>query len=576
MKAGPLRLAAFGIAMLAVADPALSSSRSSRPIVAVVTLDSAASVSLTNRVAGSLDRRFTIVRGEFAAAAATVVLGNVLPDDAGAMAGPLIAVDPSVPSPSIRLLSVEPPTQSLLNARSPIHVVAYVRGARGRRVEVQLRAAGVVTDQASHEILIDSGRFDFTLDHIPGGSGGHVLGVHARIEGVASSDSAFTVVDARDERLSVLVFDPRPSWTSTFVRRALEEDPRFSVTHRAVTSRGVSNTAGDAPQSLRDLESISSFVTIVVGAPELLTVSDVSTLETFMRRRGGSVVVLMEGRDAGQLDRLTGVTTWRSVRTNVPSKVWSGELRGREFSWPATMPWGATVHAFTTTRDSARRAVVWSVPVGAGRLLISGALDAWQHRGESSGFSSFWTGAVAELSSGAPPAIAVNLSRRALRPGERTHARIVLREPLLSNRSTRSASVGAALVSDRDSIVVRLWPDPKPGVFTASIVAPRMPGVYRLVVRSGDDRAESSVAVDTAVRAARYDDPEVIKAFVSSRGGSVIAEKELHDLPARVASAIQVVSRVETWHPMRSPWWIAPFALLLGVEWWARRRRGLV
>jgi hypothetical protein len=28
-------------------------------------------------------------------------------------------------------------------------------------------------------------------------------------------------------------------------------------------------------------------------------------------------------------------------------------------------------------------------------------------------------------------------------------------------------------------------------------------------------------------------------------------------------------------HPMRSPWWILPFAACLGVEWWDRRRRGL-
>jgi hypothetical protein len=33
--------------------------------------------------------------------------------------------------------------------------------------------------------------------------------------------------------------------------------------------------------------------------------------------------------------------------------------------------------------------------------------------------------------------------------------------------------------------------------------------------------------------------------------------------------------RESRWHPMRHPWWIAPLALLLGVEWWARRRAGL-
>ena len=574
MKTGPLRVAAFGIAALAVADPAVTSSRLTRPIVAVVTPDSAAHVSLANRVVELLDRRFTTVRGEFAAAAATVVVGNALPDDAGSMTGPLVAVEPSVASPSIRLLSVEAPTRSLLNARSPIHVIAYVHGARGHRVESQLRIDGMVTDWASSPILIDSGRFDFILDHVPASNRARLIAVHTKIEGAAASDSAFTVVDARDDRLPVLFYDARPSWTSTFIRRVVQEDPRFSVTHRAVTSRGVSNTAGDAPQSLRDPESISNFSTIVIGAPENLTASDVSVLETFMRRRGGRVVVLMEGPSAGPFDRLAGVTSWRSVRSNVPSTTTPNALRGREFTWPATLPSGATL-IVAATRDSTQRPVVWTVPVGAGRLVINGALDAWQHRGESSGFNEFWTSTIAELSTTAPEAISVDLSRRALRPGERTNARIVLREPLLSDRSTGSASVAAALVSVSDSSMVRLWPESTKGIFTASIVAPRMSGMYRLVVWSGEDRAESFIAVDTAVRAARSDEPDVISAFVSSRGGSVIAQNELDGLPNRMASAIHVVARVETWHPMRSPWWIVPFALLLATEWWARRRNGL-
>jgi hypothetical protein len=28
--------------------------------------------------------------------------------------------------------------------------------------------------------------------------------------------------------------------------------------------------------------------------------------------------------------------------------------------------------------------------------------------------------------------------------------------------------------------------------------------------------------------------------------------------------------------PMRSAWWIVPFAICLAVEWWMRRRRGLL
>ena len=42
---------------------------------------------------------------------------------------------------------------------------------------------------------------------------------------------------------------------------------------------------------------------------------------------------------------------------------------------------------------------------------------------------------------------------------------------------------------------------------------------------------------------------------------------------ARLADALEA-ARVEG-RPMRSAWWILPFAACLSAEWWLRRRRGL-
>jgi hypothetical protein len=232
-------------------------------------------------------------------------------------------------------------------------------------------------------------------------------------------------------------------------------------------------------------------------------------------------------------------------------------------------------YAVSVARDSTTRPIVWSVPVGAGRLVVSGAVDAWQFRGDSSGFNGFWTTLLASLASDAPSAISIELSRRALRPGETTLGRVVIRSPMLSNAATRAATVGAALVSGGDSTAVRLWPEPTPGVFSGSIVAPRQPGTYWLVVWTDTDRGDSPIVVHAGAPSPIREDREVLQSFVSSRGGSVVAEDALDDLPGRLSSAIQLVSRVETWHPMRAPWWIVPFALLLGTEWWARRRCGL-
>ena len=579
MRESAWRIGAFAIAAIAVVDPALTTSRSSRPTVAVVTADSATYAPLANRVVQELDRRFTVVRGRFDAAAATVMVGSGVPDEARALSGSIIAVVPTAPTPSVRLVSVDAPPTTSLDVRVPIRVVASVHGARGRRLTVEMSANGAVIDQASQTIETDSGRIEFTVHYVPMSAEPQVVGVRAFIDRSEASDSSFTVVDARSDRYAILFHDARPSWSSTFVRRAAASDARFSITHRVVTSRGLSNTAGPAPEALRDPASLSDFTTVVVGAPEILTAADVVALESFMRQRGGSVVVLMEGAGVGQFDRLAGVTSWRSSRTNAPTTFRDtggfGALQGRETSWPATAPTGSMPYAVSVARDSTIRPIVWSVSVGVGRLVVSGALDAWQFRDDSSGFNTFWTTLLTALASDAPPAISIDLPRRVLQPGETAAVRFVFREPLLSNAAVRSATVGAALVSGPDSTLVRLWPERTPGVFTGSIVAPRQPGNYRLVVWTETDRSESPIVVHARARAPISDGRDVLQSFVSSRGGSVVAEDAIDDLPGRLSSAIQVVSRVETWHPMRSPWWIVPFALLLGTEWWARRRRGL-
>jgi hypothetical protein len=58
-----LRVAALLIAVLAVLDPALTSARSARPLVAVVATDPAKDAALSDRVARELGRRFTVARG---------------------------------------------------------------------------------------------------------------------------------------------------------------------------------------------------------------------------------------------------------------------------------------------------------------------------------------------------------------------------------------------------------------------------------------------------------------------------------------------------------------------------------
>jgi hypothetical protein len=575
MKPTGLRVAAFALAAVAVMDPSLTYSRATKPVVAVAA--TARHRVLADRVADELRRRFTVVRGTTDIASAAVLVG-VLPDEARVPPGPTLAVVPQAIAPDVRIVRVEASPDTPLHSRMQIDVGVVVAGAAGRSVRVDVWAGDMMASRMITPVRADSGVTVVRLPFIPT-EGSQVLRVIARLDDAGVSDTAHTLVETRNQRLRVLFFDGRPSWNSTFVRRTLERDSRFSVTHRIQTSRGLANTGGPAPASLRDFESLREFAVIVVGAPDLLTPADISGLESFMRRRGGRVVMMMETRPGTALDRLMGAAIWRTLQSAAPSTVTDSAgrtvLRARDIVWPASVPTEAHVQASIGGRDSISRPIVWSVPVGAGELTASGARDAWQYRGDSAGFDVFWLSTIVENAMRAPAPLDVQLSRWVVAPGDELNARVIVRDVFVAGQGSRTARVTAALVSDRDSTAVRLLPHQTPGAFTARVIAPRKGGSYRLVVEAGGDRDEAPFVVDSSAMPLRGDQRAVVEAFVSSRGGRVVEEPELKSLPDLVASAVQSVSRVETWHPMRSAWWIVPFALLLGVEWWWRRRRGL-
>src|SRR5438128_2593914 len=79
MAANVARVLAIAIALLGFLDPSLTSLRPTRADIAIVATTRADSA-LTERVADRLDDRYNIIRGLFANAAATVVVGMSLPE----------------------------------------------------------------------------------------------------------------------------------------------------------------------------------------------------------------------------------------------------------------------------------------------------------------------------------------------------------------------------------------------------------------------------------------------------------------------------------------------------------------
>jgi hypothetical protein len=62
-----------------------------------------------------------------------------------------------------------------------------------------------------------------------------------------------------------------------------------------------------------------------------------------------------------------------------------------------------------------------------------------------------------------------------------------------------------------------------------------------------------------------------LQAFVEARGGVLVTPDRLVQ---HLRASVRPVDTRRARHPLRSAWWILPFAACLGGEWFLRRRRG--
>jgi len=582
-----LRTVAVVIALAAVIDPSLTSNRASKPEISVLAVNAQADSALARKVAERLSRAFSVLNVPYDAAAATVLVGVHVPANATAVAGPVFAVTPDISASRAVVERVLVPGVSAVDASVPVTAVMHVQKAIGKQLELSLLSNGSVVDRATRSVTSDDARIDVPLSYVPTGAGTASLRVTASIKGSADSASVDAVINVRKQKWAVLFFDARPSWMSTFVRRAVERDPRFAVTSRVITSTNVSTDAGKPPGTLADPTVIDLYDAVVVGAPEALSERDVQGLENFLRRRGGSVVLLFDGNNSGKYERLAEFTAFTNTANSQPAVISdvggdSIAMRTTEWMWPNRLPSGATVLAWSDANNadvSARRPIVWATQAGAGRVIVSGALDAWKFRDErSSGFEKFWQQTIGAAAGSSASAIEIEFAARPFEPGAEVEINVTSRAAALAvlrAGATVRAELAVAVVTDSGRSAVRVWPTGTPGLFRGTFRAPGQPGAYSVIAAANGSSASRGFVVSRDVRIENSQEPGLLASFVSAHGGSVIAVEQLADLPAVLERAVQPTPRRVVWHPMRSAWWLVPFTAALSFEWMLRRRRGL-
>jgi len=567
-----LRVTAVVVAFAAAIDPPLSITARGRSRVAIITQDAAPDDILLTamRIADMLRPEFDVVAGADAAADAVVAVGTeYFGSTSERQRAYTVTAAPRAGEPDLRIAVVHAPRT--VPPGTLIHLDVDVDGvnAAGTTSTLTVRAGDVTVGRATHAWTSARERWRAAVDVTPLDTPPWRLRVDvspAAAERALTDNRADTMVDVGDP-LRVLVYEGRPSWASTFVRRALERDPRFTVASVSQPSRGVDVTAGEidrakASGGLRQI-ALDAFQLVVVGGLDRVGRDDAAALMRFLRAREGAVALVPDSRaDLRAVGDLLPVPPANELLLEQPARLTDGvglpPLEASETLTFAVAP-GVRVLAANAAGEPA----VVVAPVGAGRLLLSGALDAWRYRAnDTAAFDRFWQAAFAGLAALSPPAVDVAVDPAVVAPGADAEVRVRIRGD--------AATVSAALGSNP----IRLWPDAEPGAFRGSFVAPAAIGTAGIAVT-----ADSTIGVGRFIVAAGARDARAASAPLSllaaSHGGIDVAPGDLSSLVRAIRRDIAAPRVRVTRRPMRSVWWMIPFAACLGGEWWLRRRRGL-
>ena len=562
-----LRMAAVLIAMAAAIDPAMTVSGRGRLRVAIVAAHTAPDA---QRVRGQLESNlrndFDIVGYADSETAAAIVIDDRYRDlrDDSALISPTFAGAVSTVSlalPRIRIAQVAAPRE--IPPATTVRLVASVDAdeSAGQTTDVEARIGGVELARASHRWTMAHERWQAVLEVVPFGDPPFAIRINA------AGSAVDVAVGVRRRPRRVLVHDARPSWASTFTRRALESDPRFQVETTMATARTVTAATAGAPQ-LADA-ALNDFDAVIAGGLDALSAADARALDRYVRDRGGAAIFLADQKVVGPVAELFAAASERLLEQpatlTAPA---AAALRASELLLFGSVAASADVLARTPGANG--EPVVVSVPHGSGRLLLSGAMDAWRYRAQDDGaFDRFWQAAVAGTALATPPPIDVEVRPAILAPGE--VADVIVR--------LRAAGPGSRVSARVDGRPFRLWPDAGRGVYRGRFTAePVSSGRSAIDARAADDRGEHTAMAPVLVRESVAPAAEgrlPLALLAAAHGGIDVAPDRIGELVSFIRTRTRAPSALRTVHPMRSGWWLAAFAASLSGEWWLRRRRGL-
>jgi hypothetical protein len=420
------------------------------------------------------------------------------------------------------------------------------------------------------------------------------------------------------DKVRVLVAEGQPHWDTKFLVQSLKRDLNVDLTavYRLNATRLVTvvSTVGNEARVEQDLfprtqEQMNSYDVIVLGrgAEGFFDAQTETLLSEFVSRRGGSLV-FARGKPYGgrfqPLAKLEPVAWGSGVTPAVRMKPTDAGRENPIFDLGAagtldellerlpaldqvsvTLGEKPLAIVLASAADQEGPVLVAYQRYGQGKALSLNASGLWRWSFRETGqdesevaYGRFWISLLQWLLSGSQFLPGADV---ALTSARRYYSSEQPMQFLLSTRNLDRAIYQPRLTISGQGRQVEVEPRQRGESFVAE-AGPFAPGTYRVTLRNNVGKP-AELSQDVEVVSASVEkrelsaDPETMRKLAEISGGAVVKAEDvarMGEVVRRWEAARQIAHRQQ---PVWDRWWLLTGVLgLLGVEWWLRRKEGLI
>ncbi len=381
--------------------------------------------------------------------------------------------------------------------------------------------------------------------------------------------SAVTSIAVLPSDVRVDVLEARPTWSARFARLALHDVDGVHLTTDVRVAPGVAVRTTSAHGGNASLAGGNDEAQVrIVGGLDALTSSDVAALERAVRERGRAVVLLADEVPASGPWRRLWPDATGSLRQS--ARLVTGRIGGHAWKmreW-LELPASAAVTPLASL-DAGQTPFVAGRALGAGRVVLVTALDAWRWRAEDgAAYAAGWRALVQRLAADVPAPVGSTVWVTGHGRQRWLHVAVDIRPDV----AARAPVIAAVSTGGHDR---RIPLEPvAPATWRGAVRVPEAAGVE--VTTSATAGAEVVGRAQVVVDLGPFRDPAAWQDVARRQvwRGSVAASRgQWIDALTQVRTRLAGVDGPR-WYVTRTWGFVALVLALLGTEWILRRLNG--